>query len=309
MLERALREEAFFLRDLLKLEEDFFERRTMDERMAFYTAVIRSPAIREDGPEMRFARTAAQYELFRYAWSVIRNRFDDDQIRGREEDIEMVFLETILRGLGDFDPKEGAAGPFFGTRIMASVYDYLNSVSGSHSPRDARVLSHISSIRERLFAAGFTEISEGDYSLELDATGFSENRLTRDRLRYLLSVPETDREVSPEEVPGFAERMAGTEERECFRDPSRIVYETSVRRSVTECIFRQALEEREALAYIAVYYSDGIPMSMAKAAGTYYGGSISPKELAGRLERLSGRLREDIGFMELLGAEEMIDEG
>lgn len=310
MLEDALRKEAFLLRDLLGLEKDFFETGTLDDRMAMYSAVRRSPLFDGDSPEARFAKTAPQYELYRYAWGVVRKRFDDDVIRGREEDIEMVFLEAILCSMDSYDPAAGPAGPYFGAKIYAAVYDYLNSSAGSRSARDSRVLRHIASIRERLLAAGFQEISEGDYSLELNNTGIASNRIPRERLRYLLNVPEVEREISQEQVPGFAERLAGDEDRECFRDPSAIVYETSVRQSVIDCIFRKASEEREALAYIAVYYSDGLPVTVSEAAIRYYGGSISRKELAGRLERLSGRLREDIDFMELLGAEEFdIDEG
>ena len=303
-LEDAIREEAYLLRDLLGLEKDFFESGTMEDRMAMYSAVHHSPLFDEDSPEMRFAKTAPQHELYRYAWGVVRNRFDDEVIRGREEDIEMVFLEAILRGMDSFDPAAGAAGPYFGAKIHAAVYDYLNSSAGSRSTTDSRVLRHIASIRERLLAAGFQEISEGDYSLELNNSGVASNRIPRERLRYLLNIPGEEREVSEEQISGFAELLAGDGDRECFRDPSAIVYETSVRQSVIDCIFRKASDEREAMAYIAVYYSDGLPVSLSEAAARFYGGSISRKELAGKLERLSGRLREDIEFMELLGAEE-----
>ena len=302
-LGQELKEEAFSLRDLLGLEDDFFERGTLDDRMAFYSAVLHLPQIDGEGAEMRFARIAPQYELYRYAWSVIRNRFDADAIRGREDDIEMVFLEAILQNLETYDPGAGAAGAYFGVKIHGAVYEYLNSVTGSRNPRDSRVLKHISSIRERLLAAGFREISEGDLALELDNTGIAANRLSRERLRYLLNVPE-EREISHEEMPDLADMLANNAESECFRDPSRIVYQTDLRQSVMDCIFRQAADEREAMAYIAVFYSDGCPLSLPQAARQYYGGSISRKELAGKLERLSARLREDIEFMELLGAEE-----
>ena len=302
-LGQELKDEAFSLRDLLGLEDDFFERGTLDDRMAFYSAVLHSPQIDGEGAEMRFARIAPQYELYRYAWSVIRNRFDADAIRGREDDIEMVFLEAILRNLETYDPAEGAAGAYFGVKIHGAVYEYLNSVTGSRNPRDSRVLKHISSIRERLLAAGFREISEGDLALELDNTGIAANRLSRERLRYLLNVPE-EREISHEEMPDLADMLANNAESECFRDPSRIVYQTDLRQSVMDCIFRQAADEREAMAYIAVFYSDGCPLSLPQAVRQYYGGSISRKELAGRLEKLSARLRDDIEFMELLGTEE-----
>lgn len=302
-LGQELKEEAFSLRSLLGLEDDFFERGTLDDRMAFYSAVLHSPQISEEGAEMRFARLAPQYELYRYAWSVIRNRFDADAIRGREDDIEMTFLEAILRNLETYDPAEGAAGAYFGVKIHGAVYEYLNSVTGSRNPRDSRVLKHISSIRERLLAAGFREISEGDLALELDNTGIAANRLSRERLRYLLNVPE-EREIPHEEMPDLAETLSDDGDSECFRDPSRIVYQTDLRQSIMNCIFRHAADEREAMAYIAVFYSDGCPLSLPRAAMQYYGGSISRKELAGRLEKLSARLRDDIEFMELLGTEE-----
>ena len=302
-LGEALSGEIRYLTELLGLSADWFSEGTMEERLETCERIRECSAA--DSAEHRFALLAPQYELYRYGWGVIRKSFPSERIADHEEDIEMVFMESILKGLKTYRKEPGAAGSYFGTLIHGAVFDYLNSGTGKRDPNDARALFSLSEIRNRLKSAGFDFISEGDYSLELNNTHRAGNRITRERLRYLIRVLEEGDDISIEELDDFADVTAGSTERADFRDPADLVTEKSLRKEISDCVFEEAEDERDAIAFLSLYYPESVPMRIGEILRTIYGDAIGREDLSRRMDRLMEKLRNDLYFMELLGKEEL----
>ena len=300
----ALEEEVFYELRVLGLSGDFFETGTMDDRFRIYGRILSASDGDPAGMEVRFARTAPQYELYRYAWAIVRRRFPSGLISGREEDIEMVFLEAILHGMQTFDPEKGRAGDYFGTRIHAAVYAYLNAGDRKMPLGEAGALRYIEQIGERLHSAGFSEVSEGDYSLELDNTQVQSNRLTRKSLRRLIALSRTGQDISldagteEEDGPSLKEVLPGGE------DPEGDIVQKDLRRAIISCIRKNAAEENDAKAFLALYYDEEENVLPEQVIAGIYRGTVTRRELDGRMARLRKKLREDPEFLDLVGAEE-----
>lgn len=304
----ALKEDTFRLMKLTGVPENFFSTNTLLDRFTIYKAILDIPEIDPSSADYKFAMQAPLYDLFLYAWKVIRKSFPSSMYENQKSEIEQEFLTRILEELPKYDVTLSAPGPYFSTRIKDSVYQYLNShknvfatVDNNH---DASALKYMKSFKSRFEQAHYEKLSEGDYILEMHNTFQENNHVSRLRLRHFMDKLNGNTNISIDQIEDFDDTLGGNEElQKNSRDPQHIALENKTREEIALAILNAAENRTDGAAFIRYYYrpDDDEPVTIEEISDMFYDGELSIDQINTKFKNIISSLKEDKEFLLAIG--------
>ena len=169
---------------------------------------IYSKMIKLGEGDRKFARIAAECDLYFLGWGIIHRKFGQFLNANTKDDFEQEFLLAITDALPKYNPKKGNPSPFFGTKIFDAIYVYIATNIKKVSERDARRLSLVSRIVSKCKQHGF-DPEEGDIAMEFSIRNITDSANADHIKFYLFKVGIGDSEVYIEEKEDFDNLIAG----------------------------------------------------------------------------------------------------